>query len=86
MSDASTLVALRDLVLKNFDVTPEQVDDHKPFNEMGLDSLDLADFVFKAEDAFGVVIDYERAMQAPTLTGFAALIETLRLETSPSAA
>jgi acyl carrier protein len=86
MSD-STLQTLRALVLEGFDVQPAQLDDHKPFTELGLDSLELVDFMFKAEDRFGVRIDYEQAMQQPTLAGLATLIDSLLAEVAlPKAA
>ena len=53
----------------------DQVD--TPFLELGMDSLGLVDFMFTVEDHFHVNIEHDRALQNPTLTGLAALVDEL---------
>jgi len=48
-----------------------------PFIELGMDSLGLVDFMFTVEDHFHVNIEHDRALQHPTLTGLAALVDEL---------
>lgn len=48
-----------------------------PFAELGLDSLGLVDFMFTVEDHFHVSIEHDRALQDPTLTGLAKLVDEL---------
>lgn len=48
-----------------------------PFAELGLDSLGLVDFMFTVEDHFHVSIEHDRALQNPTLTGLAQLVDEL---------
>jgi acyl carrier protein len=48
-----------------------------PFAELGLDSLGLVDFMFTVEDHFHVNIEHDRALQNPTLSGLATLVDEL---------
>ena len=48
-----------------------------PFSELGLDSLGLVDFMFTVEDHFHVNIEHDRALQNPTLSGLATLVDEL---------
>ncbi|MFG6486415.1 acyl carrier protein [Roseateles sp. BYS78W] len=63
----------------------DQVD--TPFVELGMDSLGLVDFMFTVEDHFHVSIEHDRALQNPTLSGLAALVdELLAAKAEPAAA
>lgn len=67
------------------DTLTDKVD--TPFSELGLDSLSLVDFMFTVEDHFHVNIEHDRALQNPTLTGLAALVdELLAAKAEPAAA
>lgn len=58
-----------------------------PFSELGMDSLGLVDFMFTVEYHFHVSIEHDRALQNPTLTGLAALVdELLAAKAEPTAA
>lgn len=58
-----------------------------PFSELGMDSLGLVDFMFTVEDHFHVSIEHDHALQNPTLTGLAALVdELLAAKAEPTAA
>lgn len=58
-----------------------------PFLELGMDSLGLVDFIFTVEDHFHVSIEHDRALQHPTLSGLAALVdELLAAKTEPATA
>jgi acyl carrier protein len=81
MSESSTLDRLRTMLVEQFGISADAIKDDVPFTELGMDSLTVVDFIFKAEDAFGVSIDFDRALKHPTLTGFATLVDALRAET-----
>ena len=57
-----------------------------PFVELGMDSLGLVDFMFTIEDHFHVTIEHDRALQAPTLAGLAALVDELLTAKAPPVA
>ena len=57
-----------------------------PFSELGMDSLGLVDFMFTVEDHFHVNIEHDRALQNPTLTGLAALVDELLAAKAETAA
>lgn len=54
-----------------------------PFAELGLDSLGLVDFMFTVEDHFHVNIEHDRALQNPTLSGLATLVDELLAAKAP---
>jgi len=80
----STLDELRQLIRTTFDVDPSGFDPDKSILEYGLDSLALTEFLFAAEDHFGVDLS-ERDATVTTLGGLAELIERKRA-TAPAAA
>lgn len=58
-----------------------------PFAELGLDSLGLVDFMFTVEDHFHINIEHDRALQDPTLSGLATLVdELLQAKAAPALA
>lgn len=57
-----------------------------PFSELGMDSLGLVDFMFTVEDHFHINIEHDRALQNPTLTGLAALVDELLAAKAETAA
>jgi acyl carrier protein len=73
----STLDELRALVRSTFDIDAAQIDPAKPFFDYGLDLLALTEFLFAAEDHFGVDLS-DRDDSVTTLGGLAAFIDRKR--------
>lgn len=86
MDSLNTLEQLGQLAAKQLGLAPEQIASGASFADMGLDSLMLVDFMFAVEDAYGIVIDHEKAMAQPTLAGLAALVDELRSQRKLAAA
>ena len=50
----TTLGALRDLLVKEFQLDPSKVREDTPLEDLGVDSLAIAEFIFKLGDVFHV--------------------------------
>lgn len=48
------------------------------FNDLGLDSMDVAQLLFEAEDAFGISFDMEKASDINSIGDIAAYITKYR--------
>src|SRR5262249_62131959 len=81
---SGTLEELRQLIKATFDIDPSTIDPAKSVLEYGLDSLALTEFLFAAEDRFGVDLS-DRDPALATLAGLSALIDRKR-EAVPAAA
>lgn len=55
-----TFNALKEILTQRFDVPSEQIQPETVITEMGLDSLTLMEFIFAAEDHFGLRIPEEK--------------------------
>jgi acyl carrier protein len=53
---------------------PVEINGATRFNELGLDSLDVAQLLFEAEDAFGISFDMEKASDIACIGDIAAYI------------
>jgi acyl carrier protein len=71
----TTLQALRDLAEHELDVDVAALDPSKPLMALGVDSLTLADFIFRIEDHFGVTIEMQALDPEITLADFAAKVD-----------
>ncbi len=47
-----SLAELQDLIQKKYALEPDAIDPDKPMQELGLDSLAIAEFLFEVEDHF----------------------------------
>jgi len=81
---SSTLDDLRTLIEDTFDIDPDALDPTKSIFDYGLDSLALTEFLFAAEEHFGVDLS-DRDDSMTTLAGLAALIDRKRAP-APAAA
>jgi acyl carrier protein len=52
----STLETLQEILVREFNLTREQLAPTAELNALGVDSLDLLELMFKIEDRFGVTI------------------------------
>ena len=67
---------LTDLVADQLDIDPSQIsDDSSLTDDLGADSLDLAELITAIEDQFGVEIDDETAQQFTTFGDVANYLE-----------
>ena len=73
-----TFNALKEILTQRFDVPSEQIQPETVITELGLDSLTLMEFIFAAEDHFGLRIPEEKfdpRQAGLTLCQVAAAIE-----------
>ncbi|WP_428423100.1 acyl carrier protein [Methylibium sp.] len=80
----TTLEALRTLAERELDVDVNALDPTTPLTELGVDSLSLADFIFKVEDHFHVVIEMQQLAPNLTLADFADKVDA-ELRKKPAA-
>jgi acyl carrier protein len=73
----STLDELRALIRDTFDIDATDLDPTKSIFDYGLDSLALTEFLFTAEEHFGIDLS-DRDDSVTTLAGLAALIDRKR--------
>lgn len=69
---------LRDLLKNNFSLSTEHITPETSLTELGLDSLNLMEFIFAAEDAFALRIpeeDLDPRVAGTTLGGISNIIE-----------
>jgi acyl carrier protein len=52
----TTLAILQDILIQEFDLTPEQVAPQASLTGLGIDSLDLLELMFKIEDRYKLAI------------------------------
>jgi acyl carrier protein len=71
----STLEALRALADRELDIDMATLDPAKPLVSLGVDSLTLADFIFRVEDHFHVTIEMQELDPQLTLADFAAKVD-----------
>jgi len=71
----STLQALRDLAERELDIDVAALDPTRPLVSSGVDSLTLADFIFRVEDHFHVSIEMQELDPQLTLADFAAQVD-----------
>lgn len=68
------LKKLKELAAKQLKIEVEKIDDDAKFDELGLDSLALADFVFEVEDEFAIDFSLDRPDAIATLRELAESI------------
>jgi acyl carrier protein len=73
----STLEALQEILVKEFKRKPEQLRPQTTLADLGIDSLDLVDLIFKIEDHFGLKIKDDVPRSLVTLADVAAYIDEL---------
>ena len=71
----SSLPALRALAERELDIDVATLDPAKPLVSLGVDSLTLADFIFRVEDHFHVTIEMQELDPQLTLADFAAKLD-----------
>ena len=73
----NTLQTLKELAAQQFGREPDAIDEQASFDQLGIDSLDLLEFLFELEDKFGFVIPQEKVNGVKNLNELAAAIDAL---------
>jgi acyl carrier protein len=73
----STLDTIKQAAAEAFDVDAAGIDMDAPFDQVGIDSLGLVEFIFDLEDRFGVRLDPNQSSGLKTLRELAAHIDSL---------
>jgi acyl carrier protein len=71
----TTIEALRELAERELDIKVSALDPTTPLMSLGVDSLTLADFIFRVEDHFHVTIEMQELDPRLSLADFAAKVE-----------
>lgn len=73
-----TLATIKALAAAQFGGEPDAIDEDKPVDQLGIDSLGFLEFMFELEDKFGFPIPQESVAQVKTLRELATAIDGLR--------
>jgi acyl carrier protein len=74
----STLETLQKILVDEFKSNPEQLRPETTLADLGIDSLDLVDLIFKIEDHFGLKVKDDVPRSLVTLADVAAYVDELR--------
>jgi acyl carrier protein len=77
----STLETLQDILVREFNLTREQLAPTAELNALGVDSLDLLELMFKIEDRFGVTIRDDTPSNLLTVADVVVYIDGLLART-----
>ena len=73
---ADTLQTLTTIIAEKLDISPDKIKPESTMEDLGLDSLDTFDVIFRAEDAFNIkVTNYQADLK--TLQDVVNLIDQL---------
>jgi acyl carrier protein len=73
----STLETLQNILVKEFKRSPEQLRPEATLADVGIDSLDLVDLIFKIEDQFGLKVKDDVPRSLVTIADVATYIDQL---------
>ena len=75
---ATTYDWLRATLIKEYSLDPDKLVADAPLEDLGIDSLGIAELLFNVEDEFGIVLPPE-AVQLPTMGDVVRFIDALIL-------
>ena len=79
---ADTLQTLTTIIAEKLDISPDKITAESTMEDLGLDSLDTFDVIFRAEDAFNIkVTNYQANLK--TLQDVVSMIDQLIKEQHP---
>jgi acyl carrier protein len=73
----STLEVIKGILIKEFKLSPASVVPEATLTDLGIDSLDLVDLIFKIEDRFDLKITDDGPRSLVTLNDVAAYVDEL---------
>jgi acyl carrier protein len=73
----STLETLQNILVKEFNLTREQLAPEAELKQLGVDSLDVLELMFKIEDQFGLKIKDDIPTSLVTLNDVVVYIDSL---------
>jgi acyl carrier protein len=73
----NTLEAVQNILIEEFKLSADRLRPEATLAELGIDSLDLVDLIFKIEDCFGLKITDDTPRSLATLADVAAYIDEL---------
>lgn len=80
---ADTLQTLTTIIAEKLDISPDKITAESTMEDLGLDSLDTFDVIFRAEDAFNIkVTNYQANLK--TLQDVVSMIDQLIKEQHPT--
>ncbi len=79
----SSLQTIRDMMVKQFDLKPEDLTPEATLEGLGLDSLSVIEFTFNLEDELKIKFPEER-VELKTLQDVVNLVDRLIAEQKPS--
>jgi len=80
---ADTLQTLKTIIAEKLDISPDSITAASTMTDLGLDSLDTFDVIFRAEEAFNIkVTDYQTEIS--TLQDVVNLLDQLIKEQHPA--
>lgn len=77
-----TLQTLKQVAAEQFGGEPESIDENKPIDQLGIDSLGFLEFLFELEDKLGLSIPQDSVAKVHTLRELATVIDRLVAEKS----
>ncbi len=80
----SSLQTIRDMMVRQFDLKPEDLTPEATLEGLGLDSLSVIEFTFNLEDELNIKFPEER-VELKTLQDVVNLVDRLIAEQKPSA-
>jgi len=80
----STFELLQSILIKEYKLSPVRLVPEATLTDLGIDSLDLVDLIFKIEDCFGLKIKDDVARPLVTLEDVAMYVDEL-LKARPAA-
>jgi acyl carrier protein len=73
----NTLEAIQTILIKEFKLSADRLRPDATLSDLGVDSLDFVDLIFKIEDRFGLKIKDDMPQSLATLGDVAAYIDEL---------
>ncbi len=67
---------LKELVVENLDIDPDQIDLDSKISDLDIDSIDLVDFIMVIEDEFSIEFSDEELDEIESFADIVSLIES----------
>jgi acyl carrier protein len=81
----TTLETLQDILMREYQLSREQLAPEAPMSALGIDSLGMIELMFQIEERFGLTLPDDDATQFTTVADVVRFIDQLRQAPVPSA-